>query len=258
MEKITSDNNPRIKNVIKLREKSRERKKQDLFLIDGEREIKEAIRGGFKIKELYICPDIKQSIGDFELEAVEVSREIFEKMCYKEKPDGCLAVAFSMKKKLPGLILSENPLILVLEAVEKPGNLGAIIRSAYAAGVDVVIINDEQTDIYNPNVIRASQGLVFNLPVISANFEETGKFLRDNGIQIISTALSGNTKYTDIDFQKPSAIILGTEADGLGDKWLKKSDHIVRIPMKKKMDSLNVSVSAAIMVFEAWRQRGFN
>ena len=256
MEKITSENNPRIKNIIKLREKSRERKKQNLFLIDGERELKEAIRGGFEIKEAYICREINKNNFDFDF--TEVSAEVFQKICYKEKPDGCLALVSAVKKDLKKFNISKNPLILVLEAVEKPGNLGAIIRSAYAAGVDAIIINDEQTDIYNPNVIRASQGLVFNIPVISANFDETFRFLKDNQIQVISTALNGDSRYTDIDFKKASAIILGTEADGLSDNWLEKSDRLVKIPMKENIDSLNVSVAAAIMIFEAWRQRGFN
>jgi TrmH family RNA methyltransferase len=256
MEIITSDQNIRVKKLLKLKEKSRERKKTGLFLIDGAREIKEAIAGGLIIEELYICSELSNE--NFNLETTELSLEIFKKVCYKEKPDGCLAVASRPDLGIESLIVKNKPLIVVLEAVEKPGNLGAIVRSAYAAGVDAIIINDEQTDIYNPNVIRASQGLLFKIPIITASLDQTLNFCKNNNIKMFGAALGGTKIYTETDFKSASAIILGTEADGLSDNWLNGADELVKIPMKPGIDSLNVSVSAAILIFEAWRQRGFN
>jgi len=142
--------------------------------------------------------------------------------------------------------------------VEKPGNLGAIVRSAYAAGVDAIIINDEQTDIYNPNVVRASEGLIFRLPAIVASRENTIKFIQENQIKVFAAALIGAKNYIDADYKESSAILLGTEATGLSEDWLKAANEIIKIPMKSGIDSLNVSVSAAILIFEAWKQRDFS
>lgn len=256
MEIITSEQNIRIKNLLKLKEKSRDRKKQGLFLIDGAREIKEAITAGFVIKELYLCKELSQE--EYNQESFFVSLEIFKKICYKEKPEGCLAVACRRDLELDDLKISKQPLVVVLEGVEKPGNLGAIVRSSYAAGVDLIVVNDEQTDIYNPNVIRASQGLIFKLAVVVTSFEKTVNYFKNKKIKIIATSIKATKKHTEINFKKGSAIILGTEADGLSDKWIEVADELLRIPMKSGMDSLNVSVSAAILIFEAWRQRDFN
>ena len=256
MEIISSEQNAHVKQIIKLIEKSRERKKSGLFIIDGLRECQEAVNGGIIIEEFFICPELCEK--QFNIKTTLVTADIFKKICYKEKPDGCLAVAHERKINIAELKLKDNPLLVVLEAVEKPGNLGAIIRSSYAAGVDAIIINDEQTDIYNPNVIRASQGLIFKMPIIVANTKETLDFLQANNIKSYAAALGGDKKHTDINFKFSSAIVLGTEADGLSKKWLEGADNLVKIPMKSGIDSLNVSVSAAILIFEAWRQRDFN
>jgi len=259
MEIISSEQNPRIKNIVKLQEKSRERKKQGLFVIDGLREIKEALNGGIIISEIFVCPELAgDEIKNFsDIKTLYVSEEIYKKICYKEKPAGVLAVARPKLLELSSLSLQKNPLLVILEAVEKPGNLGAIIRSAYAAGVDAIIINDEQTDIYNPNVVRASEGLVFRLPVIVASREESINFLSEKEIKVFAAALVGAKKYVDVDFKMGSAILLGTESTGLSKEWIKKADEIIKIPMKAGIDSLNVSVSAAILIFEAWKQRDF-
>lgn len=260
MEIISSEQNIRIKNLVKLQEKSRERKKQGLFIIDGLREIKEALNGGIIIDEIFICPEIVgEDFNDFsDVKTSYVSEAVYKKISYKEKAAGVLAVAKPQTLELDTLKLKNSPLIVILEAVEKPGNLGAIIRSAYAAGVDAVIINDEQTDIYNPNVVRASEGLIFRLPVIVASQEATIKFTKDNKIKVFAAALVGAKNYVEADYKEASAILLGTEATGLSDKWLESADEVIKIPMKPGIDSLNVSVSAAILIFEAWKQRDFS
>lgn len=258
MEIISSEQNQKIKDLIKLKEKSRHRKNSGFFVVDGLREIREALLGGFIIKELFICPGIFKKKVDFKIEKItQVSESIYKKISYKEKPEGILALAEHKTKHLGEFNLGKKSLILILEAVEKPGNLGAIIRSAYAVGVDLIIINDEKTDIYNPNVIRASEGLLFKTPIISANFQETKEFLDKNKTKTVATSLSGGKNHTEINYQEAVAIVLGTESSGLSDKWLKAANEVVKIPMKAGIDSLNVSVSAAILIFEAWRQRGF-
>jgi TrmH family RNA methyltransferase len=260
MEIISSEQNIRIKNIIKLQEKSRERRKQGLFIIDGLREIKEALNGSLIIEEIFICSDIvdKETISFSDIKTSYVSEAVYKKMSYKEKAAGVLAVVRPQTLELETLKLKKNSLLVILEAVEKPGNLGAIVRSAYAAGVDAIIINDEQTDVYNPNVIRASEGLIFRLPVIVASRENTIKFLKEKQIKVLAAALVGAKNYIEANYQKSSAILLGTEATGLSDKWLAAADEIIKIPMKPGIDSLNVSVSAAILIFEAWRQRDFS
>lgn len=260
MEIISSEQNIRVKNAVKLREKSRERKKQGLFIIDGLREIKEALNGGIIIDEIFICPEIVgEEFSDFsDVKTSYVSKSVYQKISYKEKVAGVLAVARPQTLELETLKTKKNPLLVILEAVEKPGNLGAIVRSAYAAGVDAIIINDEQTDIYNPNVVRASEGLIFRLPVIVASRENTIKFLQTNKIKVLAAALVGAKNYVEANYIEASAILLGTEATGLSKDWLKAADEIIKIPMKPGIDSLNVSVSAAILIFEAWKQRDFS
>ena len=235
-------------------------KKQSLFIIDGFREIKEALNGGVLVNEIFVCPEIigEEKMDFSDIKTSYVTADVFKKICYKEKPAGVLAVASSKVLELRDLKLRKNPLLVILEAVEKPGNLGAVIRSAYAAGVDAIIINDVQTDLYNPNVIRASEGLVFRLPVVVASQEATINFLETEKIKVLAAALVGAKNYIDVDFKEASAILLGTEATGLSKEWLKKADEIIKIPMKPGIDSLNVSVSAAILMFEAWRQRDFS
>jgi len=262
MATISSPSNPIIKDILRLK-KSGERKKQDLFIIDGWREIDLAVKSGWEIKTLFYCPElIKKNNGGagnvFNLEKekiIEVSAAVFSKISYKEKPEGFLALAKAKKRSLSDIKLNQNSLLIILEQVEKPGNLGAILRTAYAAGVTAVIINDNQTDIYNPNVIRASEGQIFTQEVVSASVAETVGWLKDNKIISLAAATSGSKKYTEAILTGPVALVFGSEAEGLSPEWLRAADKLIKIPMKEGIDSLNVSVSVAIILFEALRQR---
>ena len=254
--KIESLVNPKIKDIVKLRESSRERKEQGLFLIEGHREISLALKAGVEIENLIYSPGyIKRELAVDEEKIIEVSKKVFDKISYRENPDGFLAVARSREQKLTDLKLSANPLLVVLEAVEKPGNLGAILRTADAAGLDAVIINDLKTDLYNPNVIRASQGTVFTVAVVLSSIDETVEFCKEKGIKTLATALSATKKYTDVDYKSGCAVIMGAEDKGLSAKWLKMANEKIKIAMRGQIDSLNVSVSAAVVLFEALRQR---
>lgn len=253
---ITSKTNPKIKNIIKL-EKGSERREQNRILIEGRREIERAVACGFEVDTLFVCPEIaRKSTGITAHSVEEVSLDVFEKIAYREGSDGLLAVAipkyadlqtFKPKKK--------NPLIIVLETVEKPGNLGAVMRTADAAGVDAVIIADPRTDLYNPNAIRASVGCIFSVPLFACSSEECIKWLKDNKITIYCTYLKASIDYLDADFKKASAIVMGTEATGISQQWVDAADQNIIIPMNGIADSLNVSVTTAIVTFEAVRQR---
>lgn len=256
---ISSLSNPKIKTISRLK-KANERRLSGLIIIDGAREIELARKANLEIVELFYCPPlIKKADGRFfglkNEQLIEVSPSVFNKICYKDSPDGYLALARPKQTELAKLKLSAKPLIIVLEAVEKPGNLGAIIRTAAAAGVDAIIINDNQTDIYNPNVIRASEGLIFSQTIIISSQAETKDWLKKNKIKSFAAATSATKKYYQADFKKGSAIILGSEAFGLSKKWLDEADTLVKIPMRSGVDSLNVSVSGAIIIYEALRQR---
>ena len=258
---ITSTQNPKVKSLLSL-EKPRERKKQGLFIIEGKKEIRMALDADYKIGNLFFCEDIIRIEELNELRAsdkllIPVSKEVFEKIAVREHSGGVLAVAEQKTHRLDQIKLSKNPLLLILESVEKPGNLGAILRTADAAGVDAVIISDPQTDFYNPNVIRSSIGCVFTMQLASASSDETIEFLKKNNISIYCTYLKASRPYHAIDFTGPSAIVMGTESTGLSDAWVKNSETNIIIPMAGKIDSLNVSTAAAVVVFEAKRQRGF-
>lgn len=255
--KIESLVNPRIKNIVKLRESSRERKEQGLFLIEGHREISLAQKGGVEIEALIYCSDyIRRELAIDEEKIIEVAKKVFIKISYRKNPDGFLAVAKRpLERKLASLKLSARPLIAVLEAVEKPGNLGAILRTADAAGLDAVIINDLKTDLYNPNVIRASQGAVFTVPVVLNSVEETVKFCKNRGIKTFATTPEAKVAYAEANFNQGSAIVLGAEDKGLSAEWLKDADEKIKITMRGQIDSLNVSICAAVILFEAIRQR---
>lgn len=264
MEPITSLQNPRIKNILKLSTKARERKEQNLFLIEGAREISLAIAGGYIFDSVFICrelfiktdyPEVLQSVPENIL--FDVTEAVFQKIAYREGSDGILALAKPKIHSLDKLDLPKNPFIIILESVEKPGNLGAILRTADAAKADAVIVCNPSTDIYNPNVIRSSVGCVFTVPVGISGNEETLDFLRKNGICSYAAELNTSHWYQDMDYTSPSAVVMGTEADGLSDFWLKNADERIKIPMRGAIDSLNVSVSTAIITFEAMRQRGF-
>ncbi len=257
--KITSTQNPKIKNLLAL-EKARERRKQQLFIIEGKKEMQFALEAGYRIGNLFFCDDIVeldelQDLGLDDKLLIPVSKEVFDKIAVRENSGGVIAIAEMKVHELEQIKLSSTPLILVLEAVEKPGNLGAILRTADAAGVDAVIICDPQTDFYNPNVIRSSLGCVFTKQIAAATSEKTIDWLKKNKISIYCTYLKASKPYDQTDFTKPCAIVMGTEATGLSAGWVKSSDANIIIPMKGKIDSMNVSTSCAVVVFEARRQR---
>lgn len=259
MENIISTTNPKIQLMNSLRDKSSKRKEKELCLVDGLREIKEALKNKVEIEQIFYCEQLVdnfEEIKNLGQELTKLSKEAFLKICYKDSPDGVVALIKTKNKSLKDLKVTKNSLFLVLEAVEKPGNLGAILRTAQASGVSGIILNNQQTDIFNPNVIRASQGFVFSVPVVEANFLETLEFFRENKITSFATSLLAKNSYIKGNYSKASALIFGTEADGLSLDWQEKADELIKIPMIGEMDSLNVSVSVALVVFEALRQRG--
>ncbi|HEY5824946.1 MAG TPA: RNA methyltransferase, partial [Cyclobacteriaceae bacterium] len=259
---ITSTQNPKIKSLLAL-DKPRERRKQQLFIIEGKREIQWAIEAGYKIGNIFYCEEIitKGELGNNLIDdrlVIPVTKEVFDKIAIRENSGGVIAVAEMRAHSIGQIKLSKTPLILILESVEKPGNLGALLRTADAAAIDAVIICDPQTDFYNPNVIRSSVGCVFTKQIASATSEETIAWLRQKGISIFCTYLKASKPYHEVDYKNPCAIVMGTEATGLSDLWVQNSDANIIIPMLGKIDSMNVSTSAAVVVFEAKRQRGFN
>jgi len=263
--KISSLQNPFIKNILLLQKKPRERKEQDLIVIEGTREIRLALMAGFNVTELVICRDLLTDDDPEKLISfpggscglTEVPPEVYNRLAYRKDQGGMIALANPRRVRLDELKLNSPPLLLVLESVEKPGNLGALLRTADAANLDGVIICDPQTDIYNPNAIRSSIGCIFTLPIVTCTSQEAITWLRSKGIKMFGTALTANRFYHETDFRGPAAIIMGSEAFGLSSTWLDDADELIRIPMNGKIDSLNVSTSAAIVVFEAMRQRNF-
>lgn len=258
---ITSTQNPKIKSLLAL-DKPRERRKQQLFIIEGKREIQWAIEAGYKIGNIFYCEEIITSdeLGSNLLDnklVIPVSKEVFDKIAVRENSGGVIAVAEMKAHRIAQIQLSKTPLLLILEAVEKPGNLGALLRTADAAGVDAVISCDPHTDFYNPNVIRSSVGCVFTIQIASATSEETIAWLRENSIATYCTYLKAAKPYHEIDYRKPCAIVMGTEATGLSEAWVNTSTQNIIVPMQGKIDSMNVSTAAAVVVFEAKRQRGF-
>lgn len=252
---ITSKTNPQVKNLVKLRN-AKERKEQNKIIIEGYREISRAVTCGFQIDTLYICPEIADKRKDIPSKNVEeVSLDVFDKIAYREGSDGLLALAVPKYAELNSFKPGKDPLIIVLETVEKPGNLGAVMRTADAAGVDAVIIADPRTDIFNPNAIRASIGCIFSVPLFACTSEKCIQWLRQNNIRIYCTYLKASIDYLEADFRKGSAIVMGTEATGISDIWVQEADQNIIIPMNGIADSLNVSVTTAIVTFEAVRQR---
>lgn len=263
MERITSLQNPRIKQIMQL-SKVRERREQGLIAMEGAREIGLAMDAGYQPETLYICPEIysKSEYPDL-IHRIPVQRQfeitpaLFEKLAYRESSDGLIALIRPKDHRLQNIKLPQNPFIIILEAVEKPGNLGAVLRTADAGKVDAVIVCDPGTDLYNPNAIRSSVGCLFTVPVGLCSSEEALEWLKANQIKSFAAELRASNWYHECDFKGASAIIMGTEADGLTDFWLKNADARIKIPMRGKIDSLNVSVSTAVLTFEAMRQRGF-
>lgn len=257
---ITSTQNPKVKSLLAL-EKPRERRRQQLFIIEGKKEIGLALQAGYSIGNLIYCVDLfpEQDLASLGIDnkfLVPVSQDVFDKLAMRENSGGVIAVAQMKTHRLEEIKLPANPLVLVLEAVEKPGNLGAILRTADAAGLDAVVICDPQTDLYNPNVVRSSVGCVFTQPVAVATSEESISWLKKNKVRIFCTYLGAAKPYHETDFRNPSAIVMGTESTGLSDQWVKQSDANIIIPMRGRIDSMNVSTAAAVVVFEARRQRG--
>ncbi|TAI49327.1 RNA methyltransferase [Flagellimonas allohymeniacidonis] len=260
---ISSTQNPLAKKVLALKDKSRERKKTGLFVVEGHREIEMAQKGSYHFEVLLHVPEITSfSIQRFlenqpETEVVQLSKTVYEKIAHRGSTEGVLAICKAKEHGLAQIKLQSNPLILVAEAPEKPGNIGALLRTADAANLDAVLIANPKSDLYNPNSIRSSVGCLFTTQVGIGTSEEIIQFLKQREIKIKCAALSASKTYTESDFTQPTAIVVGTESTGLSDEWLKNSDENLIIPMRGQIDSMNVSVSAAILIFEAGRQRGF-
>jgi len=268
-EQITSAQNPKIRNLLLLQEKSKARREQGLFVVEGRRELEHCLAAGFKVRTLFYCPEIAGQAGNDAMHGLEPSvmpgfdrasvisipEHLYRKVAYRESTEGIIAEVEYKSLELTDLTLPENPLIMVLESVEKPGNLGAVLRSADAAHADAVLICDPLTDLYNPNLIRASIGAVFTVPTVACTSKEAIAFLQKRNIQILTAQLQDSSFYYDIDMKRGTALVMGTEATGLTDEWRKAASAHIRIPMLGRLDSLNVSVSAAILLFEAVRQR---
>jgi TrmH family RNA methyltransferase len=261
---ITSTQNPRVKALAKLA-KRRERDEAGLFIIEGPRPVERAFAKGIEFPDVYICPEFFGSTGSEPelvqkfsaagVPVIQLSKEAFQKAAYREHPEGILAVAKQWQTSLSSLQLSDNPFLIVLEAVEKPGNLGAILRTADAVSADGVIIADAATDIYNPNVVRASTGTLFSVPIAVTNTTEAIEFLRHKGIRTVAATPHTETNYSTADLTGPIAIVMGSEDEGLTDAWLKACDVSVKLPMLGVADSLNVSATTVVLAYEALRQR---
>jgi TrmH family RNA methyltransferase len=289
-EKITSLQNPRVKQLVKLRDR-RDRDEAGLFLVEGYREVRRALEKGVRLNELYFSPDwflgenepaLIEQARQAGAQLFELSKDAFAKCAYRERPDGLLAVAPQWKNTLADLTVGRalrptgstdggasavagtmadkkprptDPFFLVVEAIEKPGNLGTILRSADAAGVDGVIVCDAVTDIFNPNVVRSSTGVLFSVPIVVADSASVHGWLKAKGVRIVATTPDTPNIYTQVDLRGPLAIVMGSEQYGLSDFWLKESNLLVRIPMAGQADSLNVALATIITLFEAVRQR---
>lgn len=252
---ISSLQNPRVKQVVRLREK-RQRERDGLMLVEGWDELTLALGAGWQPLTVYHAPELAtRQINGIQSELLTVSRSVFEKMSYRDTPDGWLAVFSLPAPQLEDLMLPPVPLLIVAESVEKPGNLGAMLRTADAAGVDALIVCDPRTDVYNPNVVRASRGALFSVPAVQSSAQAVLSYLRRQGISIVAATAHTDTLYTQADLRQPVAIVVGTEDEGLSDFWLKNADLKVKIPMVGRVESLNVSVAAALFVYEAVRQR---
>ena len=254
---ITSTQNQRIKHLLLLQQKSAQRRADGLFVVEGRREVEHCLEAGFTLRSAFVCEEIDEAPLSLpqDVEVVPVSRNVYERIAYRGGTEGIVAVVEVRKAELTDLKLSSSPLIVVLESVEKPGNLGAVLRSADAAGADAVIVCDPLTDLYNPNLIRSAVGALFTVPCVACSTEECISFFKEKGIQILTAQLQDSKLYYDTPMTGPTAIVMGTEATGLTDQWREAADAHIRIPMLGQLDSLNVSVSAAILLYEAVRQR---
>ncbi len=291
IEKITSLANPKIKDLVALQVKSDLRRSRGVFVVEGLREVTRCLIGGYRVTSLFYCPEIIDSKEILLLKNVgrvaskrnfvrydqdcnssdgvqsadkglsrtgifEVSRAVYEKAAYRGSTEGVIAVVeIGDTLTLEALQLPHDPLIIAIESVEKPGNIGAILRTADAVGVDAVLICDPRADLYNPNLIRSSLGAAFTLPVVACSSEEAIDWMQKSGIRILTAQLQDSELYYDTDMTCATALVFGTEADGLTDIWRRASGGKIRIPMNGVVDSLNVSVSVAVLCYEALRQR---
>ena len=265
LKQISSPQNKEIKWLLQLQDKSRNRRKEKSFVVEGQREISLAIKGGYTPLHLYFIPEmiefqevleISKSNTETPAQITEISNEVYEKVAYRGSTEGLIAVFGSREHDLEELHFENpNPLILVAEAPEKPGNIGAMLRTADAAAVDAVIIANPKTDLYNPNIIRSSVGCLFTNRIATGSTTEIISFLKKQNIPIYAAALQASKIYHEIDFKKGSAIVMGTEATGLSEEWLENSTQNIIIPMHGEIDSMNVSVACGILIFEAKRQR---
>lgn len=263
VENVTSVQNPKVKRLLSLEEKSRERREKGLFVVEGRRELTHCIEAGFKVRALFTCPEIISERDEAavcgqcgeDCQVIRVPSAVYEKIAYRAGTEGAVAEVEMKPLCLQDVKLRKNPLVVVLESVEKPGNLGAVLRTADAADVDAVIICDPLTDLYNPNLIRSSIGAVFTMQVVTATSEEALKWLRNNDIKIYTAQLQDSSWYYDTDMSGATALVMGTEDKGLTEFWRIAADAHLKIPMLGQLDSLNVSVSAAVLMFEAVRQR---
>ena len=253
---ITSLQNPRVKHIVKLRDDKRTRKADGLMLVEGYDEIQLALSAGHNPQTLLSSPElVSRKIDGLSAETLTVSRAVFEKISYRDNPDGWLAIFPIPYTTFDDLTLSETPLLIIAESVEKPGNLGGVLRTADAAHVDAILLCDPRVDAWNPNVVRASRGAVFSVPVIESENATALEWLRQKKLQVLAATPSADVAYTGVDMRQPVAIAVGTEDEGLTDFWLSNADIKVKIPMMGKVNSLNVSVSTALIVYEAVRQR---
>lgn len=270
IEQVTSAQNPKIKELLALQEKSRLRRERGLFVVEGRRELEHCLGAGYTLDTVFYCPAIYGSVlggqdspaqsgktvtAPSGVRIVEVTPELYGKIAYRGGTEGIMAEVRARNLTLADLALQPDPLIVVLESVEKPGNLGAVLRSADAAGADAVIICDPLTDLYNPNLIRSSLGGIFTVPCVATESPAAIAWLKAHGIRILTAQLQDSDWYYDTDMRAGTAIVIGTESTGLTDSWRAAADAHIRIPMLGRLDSLNASVSAAILLFEAVRQR---
>ena len=261
VQQISSVQNPLIKDLVQLQEKSKARKLSNTFLIEGRREIELAVAGGYHIKTVLFC-EVFVKLSDVLIvnqqpNYIAVSLEVYKKLAYRDTTEGVLAVAVCKNLSLDNLVLPANPLVVVMEAIEKPGNVGAILRTADAANVDAVLLADPKADLYNPNIVRSSVGCVFTNQIVSASTADIIAFLKKQQIKIFSATLQNATSYHKQNYIEPTALVVGTESTGLSQAWRDAASSNIMIPMQGQIDSMNVSVAAAILIFEAKRQRDF-
>ncbi len=261
---ITSLQNPRLKDLVRL-QKRPYRDERGVILVEGYREVKRMLDNARKPLALFFCPAFYQGENEPELvrrcadagaELFECTAEAFQKVAYRDRPEGLLALTPQVQRTLADLTVPERPLVLVAEAIEKPGNLGSLLRSADAAGVNAVIVCDRCTDIHNPNVVRSSIGTLFSLPVVEASSDEALAWLRERQIRVLAATPHANRNYTACDMTQGIALVVGTEKFGLSSKWMEQADEQVRIPMLGQIDSLNVAAATTLLLYEAVRQRG--